>query len=326
MIRVLVTGATGFLGTALCRKLVDMGFEVTGLGRNPERLRHLEAIGVTTRNIDLSTAYHTNATTDIGAHDIVVHTAARSAPFGAWEHFMRDNVQGARSVLSLAYNANAQRIINISSPAVYFRPKNQWLVAENHALPAPVNSYARSKDIAERILSEPCGLDVITLRPRGIYGPGDTALLPRLLEAAQRGPLPLLNGGRAETDLTHVDDVVQAILASIAAPAKNTHRIYNISGGQPKRIVDVIEKIASATATDIRWKPLPLSIATAAALTFQTAARLRRYDHEPRLTRYTVGLLAWTQTLDISKAQRELGWTPGVDIDDGIESTLEHLT
>jgi nucleoside-diphosphate-sugar epimerase len=142
-------------------------------------------------------------------------------------------VAGTRAALAFARAGGARRFVHISTPSLYFRFRDQPGVREDAPLPSPVNAYTATKHLAEELVRAETGLDTLILRPRGLYGKGDMALLPRLLRAAQSGPLPLIRDGTAETDLTHVEDVVDAAIAALDAPESLATRVFNISGGEP---------------------------------------------------------------------------------------------
>ena len=191
----MVTGATGFLGGALVRLLSERGHEIIATGRDEKKLAALADARVKTIALDLASDRLPSL-----ACDAMVHCAALSSPWGRKSAFHRANVLGTRGALTLARSAGARRFVNISTPSVYFRFRDQIGVREDAPLPAPVNAYANTKRQAEQLVLAAEDLDPIVLRPRGLYGPGDTTLLPRLLAAAQKRPLPLMNSGRAATD------------------------------------------------------------------------------------------------------------------------------
>jgi nucleoside-diphosphate-sugar epimerase len=316
--RVLVTGATGFLGGALCRRLSQLDHEVIALGRDSAKLAVLESRGLRTVAVDLaSSAVSLNV-----AADAVVHCAALSSPWGRAADFHRANVVGTQAALDLARRCGAQRFVHISTPSIYFRFADQIGVREDMALPHPVNAYARTKREAEALVMRSTDLDPIVLRPRGLYGSGDVALLPRLLAAARKRPLPLLNGGRAVTDLTHVDDVVDAISATLSLQRTLSQRVFNISGGAALNVRDVAEKTAQRAGVRLRWREMPTGLVMALARASEAASAVLPGHPEPPVTTYSVGLFAYSQTLDISAAQQHLGWRPRISFDKGLELTF----
>lgn len=319
--RVIVSGATGFLGGALCRRLRNAGVEVVALGRNREKGSLLKEMGVGFVAMDLGEPPNAALGDSIGGADAFVHAAALSSAWGETAAFMRANVAGTRNAMALARAAGVGRFIFISSPSVIFRLADQTLVREDAPLPKPVNAYAASKQLAEaEVLAAP-DLAPIVLRPRAIYGPGDKALLPRLIRAAGRGPLPLLRGGSARTNLTYLEDAARAIETALRAPSAVRGRIYNIAGGEvPLRLV--VEQAAARAGINVRWRSVPWPLALAAARLTETVARLAPGRREPVITVYGLGLLAFTQTLDISAARTDLGFTPKVGFDEGLDLTF----
>jgi nucleoside-diphosphate-sugar epimerase len=319
---ILVTGATGFLGGALVHRLRRDGQSVIGQGRDPARCAVLRAEGFTVIEQDLA------ADCDLGPPggiDAIVHCAARSAPHGTNAAFRDANVTATRKLLEGANAAQVARFVFVSSSSVSFAPTDQLGVREDDPLPLPFNAYAASKQEAERLV---LGLrpQAIILRPRGIYGSEDTALLPRLLRAAGRGPLPLLREGRARIDLTHVDDVVESVLAALRAGAAAGGQVYNVSGGEVLPITDIVTKACARAGITPRWRKLPLGPLLAIAGLAETACRHWPGSPEPVVTRYGLALFAYAQSLDLSKAKRDLGWQPQISFDRGLDLTFPGRT
>jgi nucleoside-diphosphate-sugar epimerase len=318
--RYIVTGATGFLGGVLTRRLLASGYEVVAMGREESGLSKLAARGARAVRHDLASGEA--APQDLRG-DFLIHCAALSSPWGDTAAFRATNVGGARSAVAIARAAGVRRFVHISTPSVYFMFKDQIGMREDAALPKPVNAYAASKREAEAlVLADGDKLDPIILRPRGVYGAGDVALLPRLIRTARARALPLMRGGRAATDLTHVDDVVDAILAAVSARPGGGKRIFNISGGVALNVRQVIERAAALANVRVLWRPLPASVVLGAARAAEAIARLRPGRPEPMTTAYSVALLAFTQTLDITAARDHLGWRPSVSFEEGLARTF----
>lgn len=314
--RVVVSGATGFLGGHLCRHLHSLGHEVIGLGRDAVKGAALEADGIAFLSVDLSLPLAPQAGFDVA--DAFVHCAALSSNWGREEAFHAANVTGTWNALELAERLGVRRFVHISSPSVGFRFRHQLNQAEGDPLPTPVNAYAASKQQAESLVrARP---NTVILRPRGLYGHGDTALLPRLIRAAKDGALPLLNHGEAVTDLTHSDDVVAAIVLALNSDVTG---VINISGGEAIAIKSIIEQTCGYAGITPRFTAIPVPLAMAAARAAEVIARLTPGQPEPIFTRYSVGVLAWSQTLDLTRARRELGYTPQVSFAEGLRRTFK---
>jgi 2-alkyl-3-oxoalkanoate reductase len=296
---ILVTGATGCLGGATVRRLVAAGHAVTASGRNPAKGAELAADGVTFSPADLTDQPTMEALA--ARHSVIIHSGGLSSAWGRREDFIRANVGPTRVLVQAARSAGS-RLIFVSSPSIYFDFTDRYDI-DSDAPPAarPVNAYAESKLLAEGLVREASksGLDAAIIRPRAIFGANDSALMPRLLRAAARGRIPLIDGGRALLDMSYVDNVADVLIAAALHPAPLRGRSYNVSN-----------------------VPIGFSLAYAAAAAMEAAAYLRPSRPEPVLTRYTVGVLGRSQTLAIDRAKNELGWAPRIALRDGIERTL----
>jgi nucleoside-diphosphate-sugar epimerase len=319
---ILVTGATGCLGGATARRLAEAGHAVTGSGRDLAKGDALAADGV--RFVPADLADRPTMETLAARHAVIIHAGGLSSAWGRREDFMRANVEPTR-VLALAARDAGSRLIFVSSPSIYFDFTDRTDI-DSDAAPAAkqVNAYAESKLIAERLVREASksGLDAAIIRPRAIFGANDTALMPRLLRAAARGRIPLIDGGRALIDMSYVDNVADVLIAAALHPTALHGRAYNVSNGEPISVADLMRAVVGGLGLKVRFMPIGFSLAYAAAAAMEAAANLRPSRPEPVLTRYTVGVLGKTQTLSIDRAKSELGWAPRVALRDGIERTL----
>lgn len=323
MSRVLITGATGFLGAALVPVLRAAGHEVLATGRDPARLAALADAGCATLPLDLAQPVPDSTAHSIGRLDAVVHCAALSAPSGRRARFIAANVTATRHLLSLARGAGVRRFVNISSPSVYFAPRDQLDVAEDMPLPRPFNHYAATKARAEALVLAQGDLGPVSLRPRGIYGPGDRALLPRLLQAAARRPLPMLRGGRAAIDLTHVDDVTRAIRAALEAGPGAEGQSINISGGEMLPLRHIIDAACARAGITPRWRAMPYRPLVLRARGLEAAhAAWPGAPREPAITAYGLAILAFRQSLALGRAAQLLDWHPRIGFAEGLERTF----
>ncbi|TPI60443.1 NAD(P)-dependent oxidoreductase [Mesorhizobium sp. B3-1-7] len=319
---VLVTGASGFLGAHVLERLAASGTLALGLGRDEARCAALEAAGHRIVRHDLAQPLDGALDPRLGRVERIIHCAALSSPFGRLADFEAANVTATRNLLDFAERQGVGRFVHISSPSVCFAFRDQLGLAEDMALPEPVNHYARTKREAEKIVLGQPAIHPVVLRPRGIYGAGDRALLPRLIKAARSRPLPLFRNGRAAIDLTHVDDVVDAVLAALAAPREAEGQVFNISGGEMLPIRRIADEACSRAGLKARWRPTPLMPAMLAAGLMEAVALRLPGRPEPPVTRYGLGLFAYAQSLDLSKAKRMLGWAPKISFEQGLDRTF----
>ncbi|MDA7423295.1 NAD-dependent epimerase/dehydratase family protein [Thalassococcus lentus] len=319
MNRILITGATGFLGGKLALHLHSRGCGVVACGRDPKLLNELRSKGIETLQFDLAGGLPSTLPEPV---DAVVHCAALSSPWGRRSRFEAANVVGTRTALALASALNSQRFVNISSPSVTFALRDQLDVLESDPLPRPFNAYAATKAAAEALVHARPDLNPITLRPRGIYGAGETTLLPRLIAAARRGPLPLFRDGAAAIDLTHVSDVVRAIELALERSTDPQDPIYNVSSGEVLPIRNIVESACRAHDIAPKWRALPFWPALAIARAAEFVSLIPKNSKEPRITPYAVGLFAFQQSLSLSKARDVLGWTPKITFEQGLSQTV----
>jgi 2-alkyl-3-oxoalkanoate reductase len=325
---VLVTGATGFLGGALARRLaLAEGARVTALGRRAnagERLTR-ETQGGQLRFVQADLAEPGVAEPACAGQVIVFHCAARAGAWGPYADFYRDNVTVTQNIIAGSRRAGA-RLVHVSTPSVCFAGRPRLNVSESDPLPAKqLSPYAGTKLLAEQAVRAAAaqGLRAVSIRPRAIFGPRDTTLLPRLIQRLAAGRLPILGDGRNQADLTYVDNVVDALLLCAQAPEALLGRTFHITNGEPVRLWAAIGQLCQALGYPLPRRRLPLPLALALARASELAHAALRRPGEPALTRYGVLLLALGATLDIRAARRDLGYAPRVSLADGLARVAE---
>jgi nucleoside-diphosphate-sugar epimerase len=319
--RVLVTGGTGFLGRHLVRALLRRQLAVRALGRDAAACAALRADGVEVARADLRDTAAVLAACD--GVNAVIHAGALSAPWGAAADFHAVNVAGTGHVLAACRAHGVARLVHVSSPSVTFRGRD--VVDQTEAAPYPpsyLSHYSHSKMLAEKLVRS-SGVPAVIVRPKALFGPGDSTLLPRLLEAARRGRLPQLGAGANRVDLTYVENVAHALVLALEAPAA-VGRTYVITNGEHVPLWGLVRLVLRRVGLDDRLRRLPYGLVYLMAGLMEARARL--LGGEPTLTRYSVAVLGRTQTYDISAARRDLGYAPLVSVAEGVERTLATLT
>lgn len=320
--KLLVTGGTGFLGRHVVWRAALEGTDVIFTGRNAdaaaEVMQHAKG---TVRWQRLNHADKDAAATlaRMSANaDAIVHCAALSSPWGQADAFHRANVVSTSEVIQ-ACQANAiPRLVHISTPSIYFGFSDQLGIKEDAALPPPVNNYARTKWQAEIMVREARLPAAVILRPRALFGPWDQTLMPRLLRVMQRGPIPVMRRTPITLDLTFIDNAVEAVWRAVTRPLPAPINTYNVSNGEPRELLDVLGLMAASFKLPLRTRKVPWPVVSTMARLMELAARARG-GKEPMLTRYSAGVLAFSQTLDVSALRHDLGWQPQVSINEGIE-------
>ncbi len=327
-LRIAITGATGFLGGAAARRFLRQGHQVLAHGRDPRALERLAKCGAATVGADLGAASAEDFIDGCRRFgpEAVVHAAAKSAPFGRRKDFESSNVRGTENVLKAVREAGARRLVHISTPSLYCEGEPLEFVREDHPLPSPsINHYAATKRIGEELVRRAGDqVGAIILRPRALFGPGDTALFPRLLRALEDRRLPVIGNGKNHIDLTYIDNATQAIELALFAGEGATGRTFNITGGEPVQLWPLIARLCAELGLQAPTRTVKRGAARAAALMAESLHRTFRRAGEPRLTRYSVDSLSLDATLDISAARSVLGYDPEVTMEEGIQRFIAH--
>jgi nucleoside-diphosphate-sugar epimerase len=307
----LVTGATGGLGRHVIGALIANGYGVRASGRN-------KAIGGTLASLrdvqfiagDLADAALAPALVD--GVDVVFHCAALSTPWGPHAHFQIANVVATRNLIDAAKQAGCSRFVHISTPSLTFRFRDQLGIKETDPLPPKfVNSYAATKAEAEQIVRAAAShrLAVTILRPRGLFGEFDTVLVPRLMDAARTGKIPVFNNGDALVDVTYAGNVADAMVLCDRPDAPTG--TFNITNGEPLTVRDLLQQAFLALGRDVTLRPTSYVVASTVAGSWEMAARILRV--------HSLGLMRYSQTLDITAARDQLGYVPRVTIAEGLQ-------
>jgi len=308
-VKFFLTGGSGFVGGELIAALVAGGDEVAALARSDRAAAAVSARGATPVRGDLDDVGALRAGT-AGA-EVIVHAAAMlSGGRAERDAFRRINVDGTRNVLAAA--GDARTVIVSTEQVVMAGPLVE--VDETAAYPArTVGLYAQTKQQAERAVLDAGG---IAVRPRMVWGKGDTTLLPTVVAAARAGRLRWIGGGRQRTSTCHVRNVVAGIIA--AAGAGRPGEAYFLTDGEPVEFRDFWTRMLATQGVPAPTGTLPRPVAMATAAVTEFAWWALRRRGQPPLDRMTVALLSDECTVRDGKARRDLGYDPPVTIDAGL--------
>ena len=312
--RVLATGASGFLGRAVVRALQHAGHEVRTLQRRPSTVPGAEDHRGSVTDPDAVAA----ALSDI---DGVVHLAAKVSLAGDPAQFRAVNVDGTRILLDTAAAAGVSRVVHVSSPSVAHAGHALAGVGAEPADPRGARGeYARTKAEAELLALDRAraGLSLVAIRPHLVWGPGDTQLIARIVDRARRGTLPLLNGGLALIDSTYVDNAASGIVAALERVDEVSGRAYVLTNGEPRPVGDLLAGICRASGVHPPRFSVPAGLATAAGSVIERLWAIRPGEDEPPMTRFLAEQLSTAHWFDQTEIRRDLRWTPSVSLDEGL--------
>lgn len=305
MPNVLITGVTGFLGPYIAREMLAKGYQVWGISRRIptktiERVTYLQG---SVEDLDF-------VREAVKGIDIVIHSAAKSTTWGPYQEFYSVNVIGTENIIKACEEAKVARLVHVSSPSIYAKMQDQFQVAEDAPLGKPLNHYIATKALAEKIVVS-SQLPYNIIRPRALVGVGDTSIVPRLFQAEQKLGIPLFHNGSNQISVTCVENVAYAI--GLMCESDVTGEIFNITDGEDwtfKSLLDTFYEDKSYRRLKAGGWLKPISYVS------EWLANMS--GKEPLLTPYVYSTLAFSQTLDISKAKRLLGYAPEKNLKDRI--------
>lgn len=311
-----VTGGSGFIGRRLIERLRSEGVRVGALARSDDAAAAVAAAGAEPASGDL---------TDIAALEsaaagstLAFHAAARVGG-GARADFERDNVEGTRNVLSACRAAGVRRFVHVGTEAALLA--GEALVAVDETAPLRPDSkapYPATKARAELEVREAdCeGFETVVVRPRFVWGRGDTTVLPEIVEAVSSGRFRWIGAGSQLTSTTHVDNAVEGLV--LAARRGRPGGVYFVTDGDPVVFRDFVTELLATQGLTPPDKSLPLAVASALAAAAETLWRVLPLPGAPPLDRMTLWVSSLETTIDISLARRELGYEPIKSRADGL--------
>lgn len=255
--------------------------------------------------------------------DVVLHVAAKAGIGGRAADFRRSNVEGTQVLLDACREAGVGRMVFTSTPSVVHAGGD--LHGGDESLPYATSfdsAYPATKAEAEQLVLAANGPDLATvaLRPHLVWGPGDTQLVPRILDRARRGQLRLVGDGSSVIDTTYVTDAAAAHLDAadrLTPGAACAGRAYFVTSGDPRPIRELVDGILGAGGLPPVTGTVPRPVAvTAGAVVEALWALLGRTD-DPPMTRFLARQLATAHWFDITAARRDLGYVPQVPLDEG---------
>lgn len=316
--KALVTGATGFTGSALCRRLVRDGWDVAAFVRSSSRKDHLEALGVMCIENDITDAESVRQT--FPDTDVVFNIAAAYRTEHVDESiFERVNVDAARNLLEEAQRRGVRRFVHCSTVGVQGEIDDPP-AAEDYRF-KPGDHYQESKLAGEQLALEfaETGLEVTVVRPVGIYGPGDTRFL-KLFKPVSRGYFLMIGSGNSLYHMTYIDDLVEGFVLA-ATRDEAVGEVFTIAGEKYTTLNDLVQLVADAVGVKRKEIHIPLKPVVWAAVACERI--FRSVGKRPPLYPRRVEFFMLDRAFSIDKARRLLGYEPKVSLEEGLRRTAE---
>ncbi len=327
MMKALVTGGGGFLGTRIVGLLQARGDEVTALGRN--RYPHHERSQIRTIKADLRDGAAVHKACQ--GMDIVYHVGALAGVWGKRRDYFGTNVEGTRNVIRACQDAGVPKIVYTSTPSVVFGKDELCGVDESQPYPNRfLTNYAASKAQAERdILAANCqSLATVSLRPHLIWGPGDTQLIPRVIIRAKARRLIRVGDGENLVDITYIDNAADAHLCAgdaLGFGSACSGKAYFISQGEPVSLWSWLAELLDGLKLPRVERSASTSTAYRIGAAMEMVYRIFRLQGEPPMTRFVALQLGKAHYFDITAAQRDLGYQPSVSTKEGLTRLVKSL-
>lgn len=317
---VLVTGGGGFLGSAICRRLAELGHRVTAFQRS--EAAHLRALGIRSVQGDITDPSAVRAA--VVDCDAVVHTAALAGIWGRPSDYRRINVDGTANVLRACREGRIACLVHTSSPSIVHSGGD--IQGADESLPVAERfhaPYPETKAEAEKMVLSANGeeLRTVALRPHLVWGPGDPHILPRLAKKARGGSLAL-PGPDKLVDTVYVDNAAAAhvlALQELTGAARCAGKPYFVTNNEPMPQGELIRRLLKAIGIDARIRAVPVGLALAAGAVCETAWRVLGLRSEPPVTRFAVEQLATAHWFDTRAAERDFGYRPALTVAEGLE-------
>ena len=319
-VKVLVTGANGFVGSRLAQYLLEQGCAVRGLVRPGSDRSLME--GLTCEIVEGDVCDRESLDRAVAGCEKVFHIAAlfRKAAYGE-EMFKEVNVRGVDNVLDAAAAAGVGHVVHCSTIGVLGSIKPNVLADERTPY-APSDAYQRSKMEGEQLALKRAKekFEPITvIRPAMIYGPGDLRWL-KLFRGIARRQFVMIGSGRTLCHYIYIDDLVRAFWLAAQAGPKGYGQVYTIAGDGPYSLNKAFGEIADAIGKPL-W-PVKIPVAPVYYAGALCEAICHPFGIEPPLYRRRVGMFTHNRSFNCEKARKELGFTPEVPWRDGVRRTL----
>ncbi|MDC0673056.1 NAD-dependent epimerase/dehydratase family protein [Nannocystis radixulma] len=323
--RVLVTGASGFIGGHVCEALLGRGARVRAMVRRTSDVSQLAGLDIEYVHAELNDVDGMNRACE--GVDVVVHTAAAVGSFGEWEHFHETGVLGTERLIEAAHRHGARRFVHLSSIAVYgFRqhcgPVNEDVPFD--LTPQGWNHYVREKVMSEQLLWQAHAankIEATSIRPVIVIGARDRNAIPRLVDLLHLPVTALPGSPDLRFPLVCIEDCVDVIMRALENDV-SVGRAYNVAG-EPIRLGEFFRLLAKHARRPAPKLYLPTGLVTAAVGVLEGVWKILRRPGEPITTRIAIVLAGYDYDTDCTRAKEELGWTPNGDYEAAIVAAME---
>jgi nucleoside-diphosphate-sugar epimerase len=312
-----VTGGSGFIGGKLVQRLIAEGRAVRALARSDAAAERVAELGAEAVRGDLGD--RASLAAGAAGAEVAFHLAAHLGEWGAWADFERGNVEGTENALAACAAVGVKRFVHCGTEAALMAGEPLVQVDETAPLrPDSRAPYPATKARAEQAVRAAAreGFETVAVRPRFVWGKGDTTLLPEMVATVESGRFAWVGGGRNVTDVTHVDNVVEGLV--LAAEKGRPGEAYFVTDGEPVVFREFVTDLLRTQGVEPPDRSLPAWTAAPMARVCEVAWKALPLPGTPPMTTFRSWLLTQECTIDIAKARAELGYSPVATHEQGL--------
>lgn len=314
--KIFVTGGSGFVGGHLIEAL-SKEHTVLAMARSARSAEAVTRYGAEAVLTDLDAL----TAEQLAGCDAVVHCAAYVEEWGTREQFWQGNVEGTARALDAARRAGVRRFIHIGTEAALFDGSALVNIDESRAYPERQRYlYSETKAEAERrvLAANAPGFETLSLRPRLVWGPRDTSVLPAVLRAAREGAWAWIDGGAARTSTTHVANLARAVTLALTRGAGG--EAYFIADEGTRTLREFLSALARTQGVELPPRSVPGALMRPIARAIEGIWRALGVRRAPPVTAFAVAMMSREVTVRTDKARRELGYAPVITVDEGLRA------
>lgn len=316
--KLFITGASGFIGGALCREL-NQTHELLAMARSRRSAEKVRSAGA----VPVKTALGEVSISDLDGVDVVVHCAARVESHGSWKQFHEANVAGTLQLLEVARKTGVSRFVHLGTEAAMFRGQDMVDIDETepYALDSPY-FYSRSKAMAEQAVlaanNPETGFQTISIRPCKVWGAGDQTIISEVADLHHKGAFTWIDGGENLTSTTHIDNLVRGLI--LAIESERDGEAYFIIDDEKHTIKEFLTRYLATQGIVLSERSLPSAPLRLAASVVERIWHRLRPGSKPPLSAMAVAMMGATCTINGSKARHQLGYAPVTNFNTGLSA------
>lgn len=315
--KIFLTGASGFIGTATAKMLLKQGHIVHAMSRSEASDKAIIATGA----IPIRCQLNEVSIEHLQQCDIVIHAAAMVESWGNRREFWHTNVEGTRQLVTVARAAGVKKFIHISTEAVLWTGKD--LIDIDETTPYSTSTsflYGETKREAEKLVitaNESGKFETIVVRPRLVWGPEDKTILPAAIAMYKKGHFTWINKGEAKTSTSHIYNVIEGI--RLAIEKGRGGQIYFITDDAISTLNNFFTALFSTQGITIKAGSMPSWLVNGVASLLEPIWKVLGIKSAPPVTKTAACLMSCDCIIRNDKAKKELGYQPVITVEEGVK-------